>query len=570
MRALEFGPLEEIIEKYGNLRQHGAAPEYAPCRLACPAEVHAEGYVTLLSEGMPKEAIDLFRENNPFAGVLGRVCTHPCESECQRGKVDHPVAIRSLKRYMADYELNSGRPKAVPATITKKEAIAIIGSGPAGLSCAYDLIRKGYPVTIFEAAPKSGGMMRYGIPEYRLPKEILLNEISYLEELGVKIKTNSPIKKLDDLFGQKFKAIFLATGAWTSQKLDMPGEDAEGIIYAIDFLRQVNSGGKIDIGKRVVVIGGGSVAIDSARTASRIGAKEVHLVCLESRDLTCRDRMLAQDIEIQDAEREGVIIHSCLGLLSLLNPNGKVTGLETKTCIAVLNDEGRFAPQFSEDPAPVLATDTIIIAIGQVPDRDSFNELEKTQSGNIKSDTFTLETSSKGVFAGADVVTGPADIISAVAHGKQAATSIERYLKGEDLRQDRRPPVESIALKMGAVSARPQVSSTEERKGFTEIEKGFSKETATEQAARCFRCGSTMPCVIFKSVDTKIPVISWDPIKALELWQKRQPHDGEPLPDIFDEISEVTETAESIIGRNKLVLKAENSEELLYYTTDNE
>ena len=280
--------------------------------------------------------------------------------------------------------------------------------------------------------------------------------------------------------------------------------------------------------------------------------------------------MPAQDIEIQDAEEEGVIVHPCLGLKGFLTEDGKVTGLETITCASVLDAEGRFAPQFAAGPAPELAADTVIVAIGQRPDTGSFNELEKTPSGSIEVDSLTLETNITGVFAGADAVTGPADVISAVAQGKQAATSIERYLSGEDLRKDRLPPVKSIAPGIGAISARPSVTPVEKRKVFTEVEKGFNDKATIEQAARCFRCGSTMPCIIFKPPDIQIPVIPWDPIKALKLWQKRQPYEGEPLPDIFEEISEITEAAASIVGRNKLVLKAKNSEEVLYYTTDNE
>jgi NADPH-dependent glutamate synthase beta subunit-like oxidoreductase/NAD-dependent dihydropyrimidine dehydrogenase PreA subunit len=570
MRALEFGPLDEIIRKYGSLNRLGAKPGYAPCRLACPAEVNAEGYITLLFEGKVREAIELFRETTPFAGVLGRICTHPCEVECQRGKIDQPVSVRSLKRYMADEELKLGREKATPVKKTKEDRVAIIGSGPAGLSCAYDLARQGYPVTVFEAAPESGGMLRYGIPQYRLPKEILDNEISYIEELGVEIRTNTPLKNLEDIFNQRYKAVFLATGAWVNQKLDIPGEDAKGVIYALDFLKEVNSGEKVELGNKVAVIGGGSVAIDAARLSLRLGAKEVHLICLESRDLTGKDRMLAQDWEIEEAEEEGVIIHPCLGVKKISTQEGKLIGLEATTCTSVWDADGSFAPKFAEGPALTIKVDTVIIAIGQRPSVGDFEEVEKTLSGAIKTDGLTLETNIKGVFAGADVVTGPADVISAIAQGKQAAISIDRYLSGLDLREARSLPIKSVSERAGVKSARPAVLPVEERKGFTEVEQGFNDEEAYEQANHCFRCGSTMPCVVFKPADPKVSVIFWDPIRALELWQERQPHEGEPLPDIFTEISDITLAPEEIVGRNKLVLKAKDSQELLYYTTDNE
>ena len=443
MRALEFGPMEEIVRKYGDPARLGMQQGYGPCRLACPAGVNAEGYMAALAEGKFREAIELFRETTPFAGVLGRVCTHPCESACQRGKIDQPVSIRTLKRYMADHELKEGRARATPVAAIRDERVAIIGSGPAGLSCAYDLVRMGYPVTVFETAPKSGGMLRYCIPEYRLPKAVLDNEIRYVEELGVELRTGATQRSLDGVFEEGFKAIFVATGAWISQKLGIAGEDAAGVIAALDLLQRVGSGEHVTVGKNVVVIGGGSVAIDAARTAVRLGAGEVHIVCLESRELACRDRMPAQDLEIDEAEEEGVIIHPCLGARSIVTENGRVAALETIRCTSVLDDEKRFAPTFCEGLSPVIKADTIIVAVGQRADPGNLLELDKTRSGNIKADPITLETSRRGVFAGADVVTGPANVVRSIAQGKRGAESLHRYLRGIDLREGRQPPVEN-------------------------------------------------------------------------------------------------------------------------------
>ncbi|MBU2608451.1 MAG: FAD-dependent oxidoreductase [Chloroflexi bacterium] len=570
MRAMEFGPLTEIVRKYGNLTRLNAKPGYAPCRLACPAEVDAEGYIGLIVEDKVKEAIELFRENNPFAGVLGRVCTHPCEADCQRGKVDWPVSIRSLKRYMADYELGGKRAKVNPVARTKDEKVAIVGSGPAGLSCAYDLVKLGYPVTVFEAAAQSGGMMRYGIPEYRLPNEILDNEIEYIKEMGVEIKTHSPVGRLEELRQDGYQAIFLATGAWASHKLGVAGEDSEGIIYALDFLRRYNSGEQVEVGNNVVVIGGGSVAIDAARVALRLKAEEVHLICLESRDLACADRMLAEDMEVEQAEIEGVIIHPCLGISKVIAHQNSVAGLETVGCLSVLDEEGRFAPEFTDDAPGVMKADTIIVAIGQRPDTAGFSKLKKALSGGIVADELTVETSQKGIFAGGDVVTGPSNIISAIAQGKQAAISIDRYLRGLDLRKDRELPVRSSVSGVGPGNAPPPAVPKAQRLYSTEAEQGIGQEVAQEQASRCFKCGTTMPCIIFKPVDAKEAVLAWDAMKALELWQSRQPYNGEPLPEIFAEIADVTEASLEIVGRNKLVLKAKSGDELLYYTTDNE
>ncbi|MBE9482390.1 MAG: FAD-dependent oxidoreductase, partial [Chloroflexi bacterium] len=289
-------PFPQAIPNVFSIDKRG----YPPCRVACPAGVNAQGYIALISQGKFKEAIEVVRGTIPFPGVCGRVCTHPCEVDCERGKVDEPVAIRSLKRFIADYELRAGREKATPIEKTKEDRVAIIGAGPAGLACAYDLVREGYPVTVFGAAPQAGGLLRYGIPEYRLPKEVVDNDVSYIEELGVEIKTNTPVKNLGAVFNQGYKAIFLSTGAGISQKMGIPGENAKGVIHALDFLRQVNLGVKVELGERVAVIGGGNAAVDAARVAKRLGAKEVSIVYRRS-----RAEMPAVATEVDEAEREG-------------------------------------------------------------------------------------------------------------------------------------------------------------------------------------------------------------------------------------------------------------------------
>ena len=413
--------------------------------------------------------------------------------------------------------------------------------------------------------------MRDGIPEYRLPEAVLDDEISYMEELGVEIKTNTPVNKLDDIFSRGYKAAFIATGAWQSQKLGVPGEDARGVIYALDFLRQVNSGMKVDPGKRVAVIGGGSVAIDSARVALRLGAEEVHLICLECRDLAHPDRMLAQDEEIKEAEEEGVIIHPCLGISSILTGDGTVSGLETIGCVSVYGEAGRFAPQFAEGASPTIEADNVIIAIGQTVDRSMLpGGLGDTAEGTVSVDPVTFETSMKGVFAGGDVVAGAADIISAIAAGKEAAISIDRYLAGADLKQGRRSSAERVTVRADIKRVRPPVLEAGKRKDFGEVALGFDEQTAMELANRCVNCGTTMPAVVFKPVDPKRQIVPWDADRALELWQKRHPDSGGPLPDIFVDKSDVTEVPEGTYGRNELMLKPKSVEELMFYTTDDE
>jgi NADPH-dependent glutamate synthase beta subunit-like oxidoreductase len=488
MKAREWGLK---IEPEADTGQRGIHP---PCQVECPAGVNGQDFLYLIAQGKFKEALELVRMAIPFPGVLGRVCTHPCETECERAKVDESLSIRSLHRFVADYELKKGRDRAAPVDITKEDRIAIIGSGPSGLACAVELIKSGYPVTVFEAARECGGMMRYGIPEYRLPRHVLDDEIRSIQELGVKIKTRTPVHSTEDLFLQGYKAIFLGTGAWTSQKLDVPGEDSQGVLHALDFLNTVNSAKVVRLGNRVAVIGGGSVAMDAARLSLRLGAKEVDLVCLESADLTCKDRLPAQDLEIDQAREEGVHVHPSLGVTRILAQEGRATGLETVHCVSVIDSEGRFAPEFSEGAGPTIPADTVIVAIGQKPDERDFVELDRTPSGTIAADPTTLETNLPGVFAGGDVVSGPADVISAVSAGKEAAISIELYLAGMDLRESRPAPLKRIeevpkeGLEKEARRIVP-VLDPDKRRGFAEVELGFEKEPAVRESQRCLHCG---------------------------------------------------------------------------------
>lgn len=558
LRALEFGPLDEIKKKYAVQKE--AIPGFANCQVACPAGVDAGGYIKLIAEGRANEALELFRRSAPFAGVLGRVCAHPCEVDCMRGQFDDAISICSLKRYMADTELKTGRAKVPAIKPTKTDRVAIVGSGPAGLACAYDLVRQGYPLTVFEAAAEAGGLLRYGVPEYRLPREVLDDEVGYVKELGAEIKTNAKVENVNTLLSQGFKAVFVAIGAWQSYKMNVPGEEAKGVLYAMDFLKEANSGKKVRLGKSVVVVGGGSVAVDTARVAKRLGAEEVHLICLESRQFASKDRMLASPDEVSEAEKEGVVIHPCLGLKRIIaNKSNRVTGLETMTCVSVREKDGAFAPKYCEDEMSIIKASNIIIAIGQTVDRSMVPAgLKQNPNGIISVDPVTLEASVKGVFAGGDVAGGGADVVSAIAAGKGAAVSIDRYLSGMDLAQGRRKAIsfKSLRAPLRKFSA---VGGVE-----------WDEKTAIEQAKKCLSCNVTIPSVVFKPIEPKKQIVPWDAKKALDLWQKRHPDSDESLPDVFADASEVTRDASDIMGRTKLNLKPKSSEEMLFCTTDDE
>ena len=471
---------------------------YPPCRVACPAGVNAQGYIALISQGKFKEAIEVIRKAMPFAGVCGRVCTHPCEIDCERETVDEPVSIRALKRFVADYELKVGREKAVPIEPSNKEKVAIVGSGPAGLACAYDLVKKGYPVTVFESLPEAGGLLRYGIPEYRLPRKVVDSEIDYIKELGVEIKTNSPVKDIGQLFNQGYKAIFLGTGAWSSTKMGIPGEEAPGVIHGLNFLREANAGAKVSLGERVAVIGGGNAAIDAARVALRLGAKEVTIVYRRS-----RVEMPAVHTEVDEAEREGIKIDILAAPVRVLTEDNRVTGIE---CIRMELGEpdasGRRRPIPIKGSEFTLDVDNVIIAIGQAVAKEGLpEELEYTNWGTLKVDPVSLETNIAGVFAGGDVVAGPADVIVAIAAGKETAVSIERYLSGVDLKEGRPTTLEKVKeiSKEGVVEKARGTMATldlEKRAGtFAEVELGFDEKTAIEEAKRCLNCAACSECM---------------------------------------------------------------------------
>ena len=471
----------------------------APCKATCPAHVSIQGYIALMNKGKYREALELFKEAHPFPGICGRVCHHPCEGVCTRGDADEPIAIQYLHRFLADHDAASGDPYIPEVKEQREEKVAIIGAGPAGLSAAYFLAQEGYQVTVFEKLPVVGGMMAVGIPEYRLPRDIISQEVEIIQKMGVQIKTGVEFGKdvtLEGLKADGFKAVFVATGLHLSRKLNVEGEDLPQVLKGVDFLRASALKEEISIGKKVVVIGGGNVAIDVALTAKRLGAENVTLVCLEK-----RQEMPAWEYEIEEALEEGVKIVNSWGPKRFLESGGKLTGIEFKRCTSVFDESGAFNPSYDETDLMTIDCDTSIVAIGQAADL-SFVEaqgLKVSPKGGIEADPVTLETPVAGVFAGGDVFYGPRSVVEAVACGKEAAESIHRFLNGLDLREGRekdwsyeKPPLENVR----PAPRRPMKKlPLEERAGnFKEIALGYSEEDCKEEVARCLKCGICSEC----------------------------------------------------------------------------
>lgn len=473
----------------------------APCGIACPAHINVQGYVALIGVGKYKESLSLIWKDLPLPRTIGRICPHPCENECNRKELDEPISICALKRFVADNIKEGFLPKKEGE---KEEKIAIIGSGPAGLTAATYLSLKGYPVTIFEALPVVGGMLYTGIPSYRLPKEVLDDEIEIIKSLGVEIKTNSPIGEtltLTDLIAQGYKAIFIATGAHKDQKLNIPGEENPNVIPGVTFLRKVNLGEKVNIGNRVAVIGGGNVAIDAARTSLRLGAKEVTIVYRRS-----LDEMPANLEEIKEAEEEGVKFQFLSSPQEIMIQNGKISSLK---CIRMTLGEPDESGRRRPIPIPVsefnIDIDTVIPAIGQIPDLSFIKDLdiELTPQGTIKVDPISLETSQKGIFAGGDVVSGPSIAIEAIAHGKKAAISIDRFLSGVNLYEGREESTQKKACFKDIYKNQPKEPRKQGHKlavkerilNFSEVNQGLDEEQSRQEALRCLNCGICSECL---------------------------------------------------------------------------
>jgi heterodisulfide reductase subunit A len=472
----------------------------SPCKSACPAHIPVQGYTALIAQGKFREALERIRDVGvPFAGTLGRVCYHPCESVCKRSDWDEPVAICSLKRFAYDAVVADDNPQPMP--VQWDERVAVVGAGPAGLTAAYELLRLGYRVTVFDALPVSGGMMAVGIPGYRLPRDVLNHEIDYICACGAEVRLNTPVGRdggpsLDDLRSQ-YDAVFMAIGAHGSSRMNVPGEELPGVYQALPFLRDLNLGNPVDIGKRVVVIGGGNSAIDAARCALRLGS-QVKILYRRS-----RAEMPAAPYEVAAAEAEGIEVQLLVAPTRVLEVDGQVGGIE---CIRMELGEpdssGRRRPVPIQGSEFSLDVDTVIAAIGQTVESDGLG-LE-TKWGRLVVEQDTLQSTAAGIFAGGDAVTGPASVVDAIGAGIRAAESMHRYLRGQDLRQGRSlqwpdprqikvtpsSPVQR-ALRQSMVELPP----AERAANFLEVEQGFTADQAIAEAQRCLDCAVCSECM---------------------------------------------------------------------------
>lgn len=490
------------------------------CQHRCPAHMDVPGYIRLISQGRYLESYKLMLETNPLPAVCGYICARPCETRCKRGDFDKPVSIDALKRFVTDYIFKNKRAIPSPKIKQRDKKVAIIGAGPAGLSAANSLAVMGYRVTIFEKESVPGGMLMWAIPSYRLPREQIMFDISQIQARGVEIRTNTPIgspgKTISNLFEDGYKAVFIAAGAQKVRKLGIPGEEGDGVMDCLEFLKNVSLGVMRSMGKKVIVVGGGNVAMDTARTAIRftqnvgyehaemdaarmairLGAQEVHVVCLET-----KKEMPAFEHEIEGAEEEGITLNPSKGPKRIIRENNRVVGLETLDVKSVFDSNGRFNPTFKEGTESTIPADTVILAVGQTPDASWLEgrpEIELTPRGTIKIDDETLATTRPGVFAGGDVAYGPRIVIEAVANGKKAATSIDRYIRGKTIQEPKKKVW--VTLTDSEFNAREedydavprqemQMLNVRERQGtFNLVELGLTETQAKIEASRCLKC----------------------------------------------------------------------------------
>lgn len=470
-----------------------------PCKQACPVGLDIRGYLEFAAQGRYEKALSLIEEKIPLPGTIGRVCPHPCEVKCNRGDFDTSIAINGLKRFIVDAVASrQGRKHVTPPARKKEERVAIIGAGPAGLTAGFNLVKLGYGVTIFEALSVPGGMLAVGIPEYRLPRGVLQTEIEDIQKSGVEIKLNSPVGKdglaFEKLWQQGYRATFIATGAHKSLRLGIPGEDMEGVYLGTTLLKEINLGKSVKIGHKVVIVGGGNVAIDAARTALRFGSNEAIIAYRRT-----KEQMPAYREDVEAAEQEGIKIYYLTTPSKIVGRNDKVVGVECiRTELGEPDESGRRRPIPIEGSEFVVDADTVITAIGEAPDLSFLNnhKLEVTARGTIQVNSHTLYTGMNGVFAGGDVVSGPATVIEAIAAGRKASVAIDKYLNRQILDSEEPAPrtigpedVDTERFNKRERQKMAMLPQKERIECFKEVELGFTELEALTEADRCIQCG---------------------------------------------------------------------------------
>jgi NADPH-dependent glutamate synthase beta subunit-like oxidoreductase/Fe-S-cluster-containing hydrogenase component 2 len=480
----------------------------APCKTACPAHIAVQGYLKKAAQGKYTEALALIKKENPFPAVCGHICNRRCEDACTRGTIDQAIAIDEVKKFIARQDLDAEKryiPPIIPPTTGRlfDEKIAIIGAGPAGLSCAYYLAEKGYKPTVFEKNEKPGGMLRYGIPSFKLEKDVVDAEIEVMRQMGVTIRCGVEVGRditLDELRKEGYKAFYLAIGCQGGRMAGIPGEDAKGVMTAVDFLHSIAENEPYPVIGRTVVVGGGNVAIDVARTSSRCGASSVAMYCLEGRDI-----MPASKEEVEEAESEGITVNCGWGPKEILTENGKVTGIIFQKCVSVYAADGCFAPQFQEDETVMIPCENVFLSIGQSIVWGGLlagSKVELGRGNGAVADPLTYQTAEPDIFVGGDVYTGPKFAIDAIAAGKEAAVSIHRFVQphssltiGRNRRQFVELDKENIKVEDYDHAARqiPGVDRSIDRKrSFRDAQLTFTEEQVKAETARCLGCGASV------------------------------------------------------------------------------
>ena len=484
---------------YRENREDVAESGTSPCKTACPAHIAVQGYIKLASQGKYTEALELIKKENPFPAVCGRICPRRCESACARGDIDEPIAIDEIKKFIADQDLNENNRFIPKKRHDYRTPVAVIGSGPSGMSCAYYLALDGYQVTVFEKQEKPGGMLTMGIPGFRLEKNVVEAEIEVLRQLGVHFRTGVEVGKdvtIQQLRQQGFQAFYLAIGAQGGGKLNIPGEDAEGVVAGVDFLRSINLGSIPAMTGKTVVIGGGNVAIDVARAAARTAAVSVDMYCLEG-----RSEMPALPEEIREAEEEHVAIHNGYGPKEILVKDGRAVGVVFKKCLRVFDENHRFAPQYDENDTITVETDHVLLSIGQSIQWGNLlagTAVVTRHNGTVEADPFTYQTAEPDIFAGGDVYTGPRFAIDAIAAGKEGAISIHRFVQpgqsltyGRDRRQYHSFDKENVVLESFDRMPRQKAGHSDRKEhSFGDNRLTFTEEQMKKETQRCLGCGA--------------------------------------------------------------------------------